>query len=200
MQQVNIFTDGGFRAQKNIGSWGYHAVCQGKVREDAGYGKNVTNNQMELTAIIKSLEMLNEPCEVTVHTDSMYAVNGFNKWMDGWSRNEWKSSKGLDIKNQSYWLKLQELKAYHDVDIVWVKAHSGVAGNTQADYLCNYAMDMGLGIDTKPPERFATENDGDIWLIEKCKGGTAVVQFKETRHLAIASMEDIEIGNVEDLD
>ena len=199
MKEVIIYTDGGYRAKDNIGSWGYYAVCNGKVKEDAQYGPDVTNNQMELTAIIEALDMLNEECEVTIHSDSMYAVNGFNKWMEGWRRKGWVSSKGEPVKNIEYWKELYEHKVYHKVKLVWVKAHSGVAGNTRADYLCNLAMDTGLEKPIKPLERFATENDGDIYIIEKQKFGKAVVQFKERRKVVSATMANIEIGNVEDL-
>ena len=38
---------------------------------------------MELTAAIRALEALREPCIVTLHTDSRYVIDGITKWIDG---------------------------------------------------------------------------------------------------------------------
>ena len=43
-----------------------------KMKELSGGERETTNNRMELTAVIKGLEALKEPCRVTVVTDSKY--------------------------------------------------------------------------------------------------------------------------------
>ena len=46
--------------------------------------KSTTNNKMEIVAVIRGLEMLKEPCKVTVYSDSAYVVNTIDK---GWIYN-----------------------------------------------------------------------------------------------------------------
>lgn len=55
-----------------------------KKELSAGY-KKTTNNRMELLAVIRGLEALNRPCQVTVYSDSKYVVDAFNQnWIGGW--------------------------------------------------------------------------------------------------------------------
>ena len=42
-----------------------------------------TNNRMELTAAIKALAALTQPCDVVLTTDSQYVRKGITEWMTG---------------------------------------------------------------------------------------------------------------------
>ena len=37
-----------------------------------------TNNRMELLGVIRALQALNKPCQVTIYSDSKYVVDAFN--------------------------------------------------------------------------------------------------------------------------
>lgn len=58
-------------------NWGYGAVLvhPRKRSEISGGFRLTTNNRMEIMAIIKALEMLKQPCQVTLHSDSRYLVD-----------------------------------------------------------------------------------------------------------------------------
>lgn len=58
---------------------------------------NVTNNQMELKAFLKTFEVLNTKYknqEATIYSDSSYCINILSTWIYAWSKNNWKNSKG----------------------------------------------------------------------------------------------------------
>lgn len=96
MNIVALYTDGSCLKNKD-GGWGcvLVAVEGGYRKELSGYERNSTNNRMELMAVLKGLQALKEPCTVTVHSDSMYVVNTFDKgWALKWMSNE----KKLDIQ------------------------------------------------------------------------------------------------------
>ena len=54
------------------------------------YFTNVTNNQMELKAFLKTFELLNTKYKnqkATIYSDSAYCVNILNSWIYSWSQN-----------------------------------------------------------------------------------------------------------------
>ena len=103
---------------------------------------NVTNNQMELKAFLKTFELLNTKYknqQVTIYSDSAYCINILNSWIYSWSKNNWKTSKGETIKNLDIILSLYE---YYNINffinqiyIIKVDGHKGIIGNELADAL-----------------------------------------------------------------
>ena len=100
-----------------------------------------TNNRMELTAAIEALNALTRPCEVLLHTDSKYVMDGIGSWMPNWKKRGWKTASKKPVKNQDLWQALDEAQSRHDVTWKWVKGHSGNDGNEEADRLANLGID-----------------------------------------------------------
>jgi len=90
---------------------------------------------MELTAVIKGLSALTRPVNVTIITDSKYVMNGIDKWIANWKKNNWKTSNKKAVKNKDLWLQLDSLCRIHQVDWLWIKGHSGHAENEECDHL-----------------------------------------------------------------
>ena len=149
--RVIIYTDGA--CSGNPGPGGYGTVMQyGDNRKELSGGfRNTTNNRMELLAVIKGLQLLNRPCEVTVFSDSKYIVDAVNKgWARRWQANGWKRNKREKALNPDLWARLLKLLDIHEVSLRWVKGHAGNPGNERADTLAvaasqgdNLAIDEG---------------------------------------------------------
>ena len=137
-QKVTIYTDGGCSPNPGAGGWGAVLICGERIKELSGNEPDTTNNRMELTAAVKSLEALKRPCKVTVYTDSQYLKNGITTWLPGWRRNGWRR-KGGALKNVDLWKHLDELTAIHRVEWHWVRGHSGDALNERCDQLVHEA-------------------------------------------------------------
>lgn len=145
MKKVIIHTDGACKGNPGPGAYGAVLVC-GKHRKEisAGY-RLTTNNRMELRAAIKALELLSEPCEVELHSDSKYLVQAIKeKWLDGWQRRGWMTSDKKPVKNQDLWQELMTAMASHKIHWHWVKGHAGHAENERCDQLANEAVAAGL--------------------------------------------------------
>ena len=135
-KQVEVFTDGACSGNPGPGGWG--AVLRYKQHEIelSGGESETTNNRMELTAVIKALEKLNEPCLVTLTTDSKYVSDGISKgWARSWQKNGWKKADKKPALNSDLWQSLLELCDRHEVKIVWVKGHAGHPENERCDTL-----------------------------------------------------------------
>lgn len=137
---VYIFTDGA--CSYNPGPGGYGAIVldpNSKVTELAGGEKSTTNNRMEITAAIVSLNHVSDfTGYVRVYTDSKYLINASTKWLKGWKLRGWKTSSGGDVLNQDLWVELEKavnsLKA-QSLEWVYVPGHAGHPGNERADEL-----------------------------------------------------------------
>lgn len=136
MKIVNIYSDGACSGNPGPGGYGVILEYKGKELELSGGEKNTTNNKMELMGVIKGLETLKEPCEVTVTTDSKYVVDAFNKkWINSWQKNNWKKSDGKPVLNKELWQRLIEVVNKHNVKFVHVLGHNGHEYNERCDKL-----------------------------------------------------------------
>ena len=138
---VEIFTDGGCRGNPGPGGWGVLLRYGKNEKELYGYDNETTNNRMELMAAIKGLEVLDQPCNVILTTDSQYVRQGISQWMENWKKRGWKTAAKKPVKNQDLWQRLDNATQRHQIDWRWVKGHSGHAENDRVDALANRAMD-----------------------------------------------------------
>ncbi len=141
MKRVTIYTDGGCKGNPGPGGYGV-VLMHGKHRKELSAGfRRTTNNRMELRAAIAGLEVLREPCEVTIFSDSKYLVDANNqRWIRGWQRKGWINSKKEPVKNRDLWERLVAAMEPHKVQWKWVKGHAGDAGNERCDELANEAV------------------------------------------------------------
>ena len=82
-----VYTDGACKGNPGIGGWGAVIIEGGKQTKIKGYDPKTTNNRMELTAVIKSLEALDTDKQITLFTDSKYVQNGITIWIKNWFFN-----------------------------------------------------------------------------------------------------------------
>ena len=136
MKKVEVQTDGACRGNPGKGGWGAVLVYNGREKELSGGEAETTNNRMELTAAIKALKQLREPCEVTLTSDSKYLIDAITKgWVYSWRAKNWKKSDGSKALNIDLWEELLPLLETHKVNFVWVKGHDGHPYNERCDKL-----------------------------------------------------------------
>lgn len=136
MKKVEIFTDGACKGNPGPGGWGAILRYKGVEKEISGGEADTTNNRMELTAVIKALELLKEPCEVTLYTDSQYVANALTLgWAKKWKANGWMRNKKEKALNPELWDRLLNLYDTHEIEIIWVKGHAGHPENERCDRL-----------------------------------------------------------------
>jgi ribonuclease HI len=159
MKNIYIYTDGSSQVhtKERWGGWGvcvvqftktYYAMEQRFGKREKG----VTNNNMELTAILNALKYINnkisnsdDTLNVYMYIDNQYCIKGmvnFDKdlrtmknvcdisgWLKNWTKNGWKSSTG-DVKNVEEWKEVYSnlvniLKTRRvTLHLDWVKSHT----------------------------------------------------------------------------
>ena len=136
MKEVKIYTDGACSGNPGPGGYAAILIYNGIEKEISGGDRDTTNNKMELTAVIKGLEMLKEKCIVTIYSDSAYIVNSIqNGWIYSWKKNNWIKSDKTKVKNIDLWEKLLKQMDFHEVSFIKVKGHSDNEYNNRCDRL-----------------------------------------------------------------
>ena len=142
-----FYTDGSSKGNPGPGGYGiveYDIKLNTIFYTYSEYFKNVTNNQMELKAILHVIKLAAADKENSylVYSDSAYAVNSINTWMNGWARNGWVNSKKKPVENLNL---IQEIYSYlefpmENFDLRKIDGHSGHLGNELADALATGNM------------------------------------------------------------
>ena len=134
MKEVTIYTDGACSGNPGPGGWACVLRYGAAEKELSGGEAETTNNRMELTAVIKALEALREPCAVTVYTDSQYISRAMTEgWLEKWKAAGFTKKGGL--KNAELWRALDALLQKHAVAFRWVKGHADNEYNNRCDAL-----------------------------------------------------------------
>ena len=113
---MEFYVDGGCRGNGRPNAVGAATVVRqyryrekSRTRQLDTYEYNATSQRAEIFAIILALEWAMEAYQrsntsprisVTIHSDSKYAVNCMNQWLDKWSNNGWINSAGGSVANQ----------------------------------------------------------------------------------------------------
>src|SRR5512144_2606154 len=108
---VRLYTDGACSGNPGPGGWAFilRHPGSGKEMESSGGERETTNNRMELTAVVRGLEVLKKPSHVTLMTDSVYVGKGLSEWMPKWKANGWRRREGTawkEVKNEDLWRRL----------------------------------------------------------------------------------------------
>lgn len=113
-----------------------------KITREYGGEKDTTNNRMEMMAIIKALEKVDEGESVTIYSDSMLMVNSFSKWLPAWKKKRWVKKDGKPVMNADLVQKVSGLMDKRTVHYQWVKSHVGIEGNEESDRLARKGRDL----------------------------------------------------------
>ena len=136
MKTVEIYTDGACSGNPGPGGWGAILRYRDTEKELSGGAADTTNNRMELTAVIKALALLKEPCVVELYSDSKYVIDGLSKgWAKGWQMRGWIKSDKKPALNPDLWERLLELTDRHEMRYHWVKGHAENEKNNRCDQM-----------------------------------------------------------------
>ena len=148
MKTVTLYTDGACSGNPGAGGWGAILSYNGVEKELSGGEASTTNNRMELTAVIRGLEALKEPCIVELYSDSKYVIDALEK---GWAKSRrekgWKKPDKKPALNPDLWEKLLKLAEIHTLSYHWVKGHADNPKNNRCDELAVAQSQLYKGVE-----------------------------------------------------
>ncbi|RMZ91179.1 hypothetical protein DV736_g1575, partial [Chaetothyriales sp. CBS 134916] len=133
------------KKQRKLTNWRYRNVSE------ALKGSKQTNQRAELTAIQRALDIAPRHRDVTIYTDSKYAIECSVNWYKNWVKNGWKNSQGKPVENKDVIMDIREQIEERDLlkrqtIFCWVKGHANDEGNIAADKLAQDGSRLGIGI------------------------------------------------------
>lgn len=138
---VVIYTDGSCSHNNGAGGWAAIVNIDGVMTELSGGDTRTTSVRMELTAIIRALQLLTTSREVVIYTDCQFIVNTVNQGrLTKWDRCKYQTTKHKLVPNHELWIQLHGLLNKHDVRLTWIKGHSGTPLNDRCDKLAKQQM------------------------------------------------------------
>lgn len=97
--------------------WGRLEFVDGRGKthkRDIGQERSGTVNSNALQALIASLQIMECPALLDIHTNNEYIANSImNGWADAWKKNGWKNAKGKVIPHKAQWQELMRMLSAH---------------------------------------------------------------------------------------
>lgn len=133
-KMIEIYTDGACKGNPGKGGWCAILIHEKKTKTISGNKKETTNQEMELTAILKALKAIKKnDQEIEIYSDSKYAIDGITSWIYSWIKNDWKNSAKKDVVHKEIWQEIYKESKKHFISWKHVKAHNGNYYNEMAD-------------------------------------------------------------------
>jgi ribonuclease HI len=126
MKTVTVYTDGACSGNPGPGGWAAVLTCDEHARELTGGEPETTNNRMELQAIVAALGAIKRPCEITLYSDSKYALGAL-------TGNKAKANRDLVGEAQLQLSRITKMGGI--VRFEHVNGHSGSPLNERCDRL-----------------------------------------------------------------
>ena len=195
---IGAATDGACSGNPGPGGWGGLIIFDDKSElEIGGSEQNTTNNRMELTAAIKTLEKLKTyklKENFKLRTDSKYVIEGYTKWIINWKKNGWKTSGGKSVQNLDLWQKIDQLRI-NGLKMEYVKGHSGDEQNDRVDKIAtNYSKGISTISNLKGEESLVDffEENAPANIQELFSRNELIQKFAETKYL----LNSLELSNL----
>ncbi len=139
-----VFTDGSATPNPGAGGWAAIYVVAGVVSAQvSGAEPDTTNNRMELTALLRGIDLVPEGLPTVLHSDSQLAVRTVNEWAPAWEARGWRRRTGPVENLDLVQALVSALRARPELEVRWIKAHAGHRWNEYADELASRASAAG---------------------------------------------------------
>ncbi len=122
---IEIYTDGSCHTNFKIGAWAAILLFANEKVVLKGVVQNTTHNRMELLAVIKSIEFVDEKYDkasLVIYTDSQYVFR-ISERKEKLKKKQFLTKKGTPIQNSDLVKTLIIQIETHKIEFIKVKAH-----------------------------------------------------------------------------
>ncbi len=139
--EIIAYTDGSFNERKKIGAFSVILKnTNGYLNLFTQTVKAHNNNEVELRAAIKALELTEKFSTILLYTDSRYVKKGITEWIFYWQVNNWMTANGTRAKNIILWKKVLSLTIGKAIQFGWIKGHAETIENKLCDFYAKQTL------------------------------------------------------------
>jgi len=172
VEKFIIYTDGGCSKNNSkncLGAYAYLIISGNNVIDrECCKVTDTTNNRMELMGAISGMNRLKlkyylawknlKSVECKIITDSQYLSNGYNNYLQSWTKNNWIKSNGQKVLNIDLWKQIAELSPeFLRLEFLWIRGHAYDLYNNEVDAMINKVL---YGKKKKVVEKFVSQDIG----------------------------------------
>ena len=154
--KIHLYTDGAASGNPGPGGFGVVLIYKNHRKEISEGYRKTTNNRMELLAVIKGLEAIQDKkIGVVIFSDSKYVVDAINqKWVFGWQQKNFAKKANPDL-----WQRLLGEYKEEKHQFIWVKGHADNIENNRCDEM---AVQASKGRDLLIDEFYESQVNGKV--------------------------------------
>ncbi|MBI2824226.1 MAG: hypothetical protein HYX69_06030 [Planctomycetia bacterium] len=136
--------------EKQQGEWSFVLkAADGSAQWEAADAEpEIRGERLELLAVVRGLEALDQPSRVTLVTPSRYVNSGISYGLDEWGRNDWNwecFGEMVPVKNRDLWQRLDRALRIHRIE--------GAILRHDPPHAPGAACDSAEGVAPGPPVR-----------------------------------------------
>lgn len=94
----------------------------------AGSERYVSQNRLEVLAVLRGLEALDQPSRVTLLTSSRYVQRALRQGLQQWEQSNWqweRFGRRVRVSNHDLWQRVVQTKQFHRIDCRLWRIDSG---------------------------------------------------------------------------
>jgi ribonuclease HI len=123
------------RGKTRQGQWRFvlQAADGSATLEASDAEPDTLGERLELLAVIRGLEALDQPSHVTLFTPSKYVSRGIAYGLEEWRRNDWTwecFGEMVPVKNRDLWQRLDQALNYHTIEF---RVRRSVGGESEPE-------------------------------------------------------------------
>jgi ribonuclease HI len=147
--KIVVYTEGSCLGNPGPGGYFCVVIVDGEPWPIDGGEEHTTNNRMEMTAAIVALVKIKDGSDfkiekgtrIEIKSDSKYLIDGMNKWLPKWQKQNWKTTNGR-VKNINLWKRLEALS--RNCNVKWIHERRGHVNDPVTEVSCEYARRAAL--------------------------------------------------------
>jgi len=164
-----LLAEASFSEEQRMGVWRFalNPLDRGEPLDASDRERSDSADRLELLAVVRGLEALDQPSQVTLVTRNYYISRSLRQHIDQWRENDWRWERFdrlAPVKNSDLWRRIDRARAFHQVDCrVWRFDEPTATGPPEPKFLRRRKITRNIS-EQPSPEEGAVASPANGWI------------------------------------